>query len=156
MNLYKPRTPGSAFAATERFVEDCGGIDAVAEFAGKRPGTVYNWMDPEKGEGVPLAVAAQLTRHFGATSLAELLAGCAGGVFLPINLSPGSGPLAEIAARSVEEWAEAFATIIRATSPKGDGGAGITIREWRNIISELDDVIRLLCRIKAMAPQEAS
>jgi hypothetical protein len=157
MNLYKPRTPGSAFAATERFVEECGGIDAVAEFAGKRPGTVYNWMDPEKGEGVPLAVAAQLTRHFGGSyALAELLAGCAGGLFLPVNLTPGSGPIAEVAARSAEEWGEMFATIVRATSPKGEGGQEITTREWRHIVSEIDDVIRLLCRIKAMAPPEAA
>lgn len=153
MNLYKARTPGSAFAATERFVGECGGIDAVAEFAGKRTGTVYNWTDPEKGEGVPLAAAAMLTRHFRAQSLAEFMASCAGGIFVPVILPNAAGPIAELAARSAEEWGELFAALVRATSPKGDGGQEITAREWQKIVREIDDVIRLLIRIKAMAPQ---
>lgn len=152
MNLYKARTPGSVFAATERFIIECGGIDDVAEFTGKRLGTVYNWTDPEKSEGAPFGVVAQLSRHFRVPAAAEFLAACAGGLYLPLIVADGvATEWSEALAQSAEEVGQALAQIARSLSPKGDGGVSITREEAAKTVAEIDDAVRLFMQLRAMA-----
>lgn len=151
MSLIRPRLPGSPFAAIARFVEACGGVEAVATFANRAPSTVYKWTDPEQSEGLPFAIAAQLSDHFRAGALADHLSIRAGGVFLPLPEAGGAGRWGEVSAIASEEFAEVLAGILRALSPRGDGGSAVTQAEARQLLGEIDDVLAVLGQLRGLA-----
>lgn len=151
MTLTRPRLAGSPFAALARMIEACGGVRAVAEFVNRAESSVYKWTDPEQSDGAPFGIVAQLAAHFGAAEAAEHLAARSGGIFLPIPDAKAGGRWAELSAEAAKESGEVFAEIMLALAPKGDGGSAVTRAEALRLLSEVDDLLSVLSRLRGLA-----
>lgn len=117
---YKPRTPGSLADVLSRAITQAGGVKRAADVLPERTEKrLYEAAgpdpDPKRSARLYYDEARLLTRAFPGqvTAMAEDLALCAGGVFLP-PLDPAAGSVAAQASRFGRETGEAMASIFAA------------------------------------------
>lgn len=151
MKAVRPREPGAPHDATVRLIEQCGGVERVAAFVGRRASSVYRYTDPDQSDGMPFAMVGQLTEHFGAAAAVEHLAMRAGGVFLPVPVEGGPPRWGALTAETARHFAQVMADIAEALSPGGEGAARVTPGEARGMVPDIDHAIRDLCELRALA-----
>lgn len=150
---YKPRPGGGEYAPIVAAYQQVGGLEAAADIL-DRP---LSWIkkstdpdiDPDKACKLTWREVRQLTR-LGVTAFAEHVALLGGGVFLPPagGLAPGElqSALAKFSVESGQAVSELITRSADGVLCKTDGQA---------LIPEIDDALRALMALRAMAVRAA-
>lgn len=147
----KPREPGSIWDAIASAVSQIGGADRFAHAVDRKPHWTYAVSDADQSakQRVQLSYAdACRLSEKGATALAEHMALCAGGVFLPVQMKSAEAIHASAASLS-RETGEALATIFQGAA---DGTWDAADR--RAALPQLLDVIEALAPLIAQCREE--
>jgi hypothetical protein len=153
----KLRAPLSIEQALQRIAGQLtGGVDEMARVAQRQPGTIRNWMDPDRAEQVSLDASIELDLAFQAEGgkgapLFEAYA-------FRLQLAEASRfgnrhRLLDHAHGVVKEGGEAFAAIIAAARP-GATAADLdtAYRETAEAFEQLRDILPLLSGQMAQPP----
>lgn len=147
--MTKPRKPLSVEQALQRIAGQLeGGVEAMGRIAGRQPGTIRLWMDPDRAEQVSLEAAIELDLAFQAE----------GGTGAPLfeayatrlQLAEASrfadrGRLLDQAHGVAKEGGEAIAAIILATRPDATpADRREAHREAAEAYEKLRDILPLL------------
>lgn len=151
MKAVRPREAGAPHDATVRLIGECGGVERVAAFTDRRASSIYRYTDPDQSDGMPFAMVAQLTEHFGALAAAEHLAARAGGVFVPVPVAEASPQWGQLTAETAQHFADVMRDIAQALAPDGDGGHAVTPAEASAMVADLDHAIHDLCALRSLA-----
>jgi hypothetical protein len=142
---YKPRKPGSEHDAISRAYHQAGGRDVVADILDRPRDWIAKSSDPDidghKQAKLTLREARVLSRLAGVTALAEDLALCAGGTFLP-PMGAHTGADGALAAALGQATGEALAELFTALadghlSPEEARHAVPKVRETVGAVSAL-------------------
>ncbi|BBF93353.1 phage regulatory CII family protein [Blastochloris tepida] len=140
--MTKLREPGSPRAVLRALYDQCGGARRAADLLGGSETSLIGATDPDSDRDIGWRRVVLLTRHFRATAAAEHLALAAGGVFLPLDITPGE--LGRSAGQAVREVAD---VVERVLSAQADGA--VSTSEARDIRREIDEAVAELMRARA-------
>lgn len=158
MKPMKPRPPGSVCDAIVRLFGQIArslglpvtdGVRIAGNKLGKSDSLMRKVSDPDQPEKMSLQDAAILTSAFGASAIAEFFAYEAGGVFVRFTEPNGRSRWFDLASISSQEFGEFIATLFRALDPSGPGGAAVTLQEARELLPEVEDIIRVLLHARS-------
>lgn len=148
----KPREPGSIWDAIAQAVDQVGGADRFAHAVDRKPHWSYAVSDADQSakQRVQLSYAdgCRLAGK-GGTALAEHMALCAGGVFLPVQLGTAEA-IQNSAAGLSRETGEALALIFQRAA---DGKWCADDR--RAALPQLLDVMQALAPLIAQCREDA-
>lgn len=160
MRPNKPRPPTTAAAAHTRGLQQIAeaegrpveeGPAIAADFEGCSPSLLRKAADPDLPEDITFKRVSRLTRHFGATAWAEHLALCARAILIPLPDPDAPGRWGVATGIAAKEFGEAVAEILRATNPDSEAGGEVSRSEARQLIRDIDDVLRVVAELRGMA-----